>query len=88
MNIANAAGVMLLALMALLDAMKRKGVINFKEIDDALEVAEANALSDPVQLSALKDAHIGALLFPIRFLRQATVASKTPKSFTAITERN
>jgi hypothetical protein len=77
---------MLLALMALLDSMKCKGVMNAQEIDDALETAEANALSDPVRLSGLSDANIDAMLFPIRFLRQANVVSKTPENFTTITQ--
>jgi hypothetical protein len=77
---------MLLALIALLDSMKCKGVVNAYEIDDALETAEANALSGPVRLSGLSDANIDAMLFPIRFLRQANVGSKTPENFTAITQ--
>jgi len=77
---------MLLAITALLDAMKLKGVMNGQEIDEALETAAANALSDPARLSGLSDANIDAMLFPIRFLRQANVASKTPETFTTITQ--
>ena len=42
--------------------MKCKGVVNAYEIDDALETAEANALSGPVRLSGLSDANIDAML--------------------------
>src|SRR5687767_9699019 len=87
MNVANLQlqGI-LLAMTALLDAMKRRGVMNGQEIEGALENAEANALSDPVRLSGLSDANINALLFPIRFLREANVASKSLESFTTITQ--
>ena len=59
--------------------------MNGLELDDALEAAEANALSDP-RLSGLSDANIDAILFPIRVLRQANVAAKTPETFTTITQ--
>jgi hypothetical protein len=65
---------MLLALMALLDSIKRKGVRNGQEIDDALETAEANALSDPVRLSGLSDSNMDWMLF--RFGSRARQTSR------------
>ena len=42
--------------------------------------------SDPLRLSGLSDANVDGILFPIRFLRQANVAAKTPETFTTITQ--
>ena len=45
---------LLLAMYALLDSMKQKGVLNRQEIEQALETAEANALADTTRVPVLK----------------------------------
>jgi hypothetical protein len=72
----------LLAMYALLDSFKDKGVLNQHEIEQALETAEANALADATRVASSSDAK--AILFPIRFLRCANTAATTPESFTTI----
>jgi hypothetical protein len=74
---------LLLALYALLDAVKQKGLLTTQELDDALATAEANALADPQRASP---ASLDGMLFPIRFLRAANTASKVPETFTTITQ--
>jgi hypothetical protein len=76
----------LLAMYALLDFMKKKGVLNRQEIEQALETAESNALGDATRVANLSDANLEAVLFPIRFLRCANTAATTPESFTTIAQ--
>jgi hypothetical protein len=76
----------LLALYALLNFMRQKGVLNQQEIERALETAEANALADATRVTHLSDANLEAILFPIRFLRCANSASNTTESFTTIAQ--
>jgi hypothetical protein len=76
----------LLAMYALLDSLKHKGVLNRQEIEQALETAETNALADANRVASLSDANLDAVLFPIRFLRSANTAAVTPESFTTITQ--
>jgi hypothetical protein len=77
---------LLLAMYALLDSMKHKGVLNREEIEQALEMAEANALTDATRVENLSDANLEAVLFPIRFLRCANTVSVKPESFTTIAQ--
>jgi hypothetical protein len=76
----------LLALYALLDTMKRKGVLNQQEIDDALRQAEGIAAFEGRERDELSRANVEAICFPIRFLREANSASKAMESFAAITQ--
>ena len=76
----------LLAMYALLDSLKHKGVLNQQEIEQALETAETNALADATRVASLSNANLDAVLFPIRFLRSANTAAATPESFTTITQ--
>lgn len=77
---------LLLALYALLDAVKQKGLLTPQELDDAFATAEANALADPQRAEQLSPAGLDVMLFPIRFLRTANTASKVPESFSAIAQ--
>ena len=55
---------LLLALYALLDAVKHKGLLTTQELDDALATAEANALADPQRTSQLSPASLDGM-FPL-----------------------
>jgi hypothetical protein len=77
---------LLLALYALLDAVKTKGLLTEQEIDEALAVAEANVLADPQRVAQLSPASLDGVIFPIRFLRVANTASKVPETFTTLTQ--
>ena len=77
---------LLLALYALLDAVKQKGLLTADELDEAFDTAEANALADPQRASQLSPASLDGMLFPIRFLRAANTASEVPETFTTITQ--
>ena len=77
---------LLLALYALLDRLKYKGLLSEHEIEDALASAEANALADPQRVSQLSPASLDGMTFPIRFLRIANTASKVPETFTTIAQ--
>jgi hypothetical protein len=76
----------LMALYALLNVSKSKGLLNAQEIEEALEAAEANILADHARVSDLRDAQLAGSLFPIRFLRHANTASKSMESFTTIAQ--
>ena len=58
----------LLALAALCEALKRKGMLSGEEIADALVCAEKGASA---RSSGLSEANVEAIRFPIRFLRLA-----------------
>jgi hypothetical protein len=76
----------LLAVYALLDGIKTKGVMNQEEIDDALATAEANALSDADRVASISGASLDAILFPIRFLRKANSVSRQPETFSTLAQ--
>lgn len=59
---------LLLALAALCEALKRRGLLTGDEITDALACAEKGASA---RAPGLSDANIEAIRFPIRFLRRA-----------------
>ena len=77
---------LLLALYALLAAVKSKGLLTEQEIDEALVIAEANALADAQRITQLSAASLDGMVFPIRFLRAANTASKVPETFTTIAQ--
>ena len=77
---------LLLALYALLDRLKHKGLLSEHEIEEALASAEANALADPQRVGQLSPASLDGMTFPIRFLRIADTASKVPETFTTIAQ--
>ena len=76
----------LLALYALLDTLKSKGVLNQQEIEDALKAAEAKASTEAEERDGLSEANADAIAFPIRFLQEANSASKQMESFSMITQ--
>ena len=59
-----------LALTAILAALERKGVLQGSEIQEVLGEAEARVHAD--RREQLRDANQQAILFPIRYLREAT----------------
>ena len=65
---------LLLAVSAMAEALKSKNLLSQAEIDDALERAEAIAGSDPGRSGQMSPANVAAVLFPIRFLREANGA--------------
>lgn len=62
-------------LSALLVAMRDKGLFDNQEIDRLLAEAEATIASDPDRPAEMRDANVDAICFPVRFLRQALLAS-------------
>lgn len=61
---------LLLALAALLDTMKRNGLLTREQVQSALDQAESAAGVDAGHSADLSHAHAEAILFPIRFLKQ------------------
>jgi len=61
---------LLLALAALLDAMKRNGLLSREEVQAALDQAEKAGSADGQRPDELSHAQVEAILFPIRFLKQ------------------
>ena len=61
---------LLLALAALLDAMKRNGLLSREDVQAALEQAEKAGTADGQRPDDLSHAQVEAILFPIRFLKQ------------------
>lgn len=59
---------LLLALAALCEALKRRGLLTGDEITDALACAEKGAST---RAPGLSEANVEAIRFPIRFLRRA-----------------
>ncbi len=76
----------LLALYALLNALKRKGVLNQGEIEAALQEAEANSIAEARERDELSKANAEAVSFPIRFLREANSASNPNETFSTLTQ--
>lgn len=70
----------LLALAALCDTLKAKGVLSGAEIGEALDRAENGAST---RAPGLSDANAEAIRFPIRFLRRA-MAHDGPLDYAAI----
>ncbi|WP_187969396.1 hypothetical protein [Aquibium microcysteis] len=66
---------LLLAVSAIAEALKDKHLLSEAEIDAALGRAEAVAGSDPGRSDLVSPANVAAVLFPIRFLREANGSS-------------
>lgn len=62
---------LLLAVAAVMDAIRTKGLLDTHELDAALAAAEKAAAADPRRPSGVSAANVDAVLFPIRFLRLA-----------------
>jgi hypothetical protein len=58
---------LLLALYALLDGLKQKGLLTEQEIEEALSTAEANALADPQRVLRVRtDRFVARARLPMR----------------------
>jgi hypothetical protein len=67
----------LLAMSAILETMRRKGLLTEREIADALSNAEASINGEALAKPDASHAHFEAMQFPIRFLRAATNLTAT-----------
>ena len=63
------------AVSALLNALRQKGVLTEQEIEASLADAEGSVASDPRRSPELSHAHVDAILFPLRYLRLANRTS-------------
>jgi hypothetical protein len=59
------------AIAALMEALRSKGLLSHKEIHQALVDAEARIAADPARPNELSPAHVDAICFPLRFLTLA-----------------
>jgi hypothetical protein len=71
----------LAVLSSLLQALERKGGLTRGEIDAALARAETDAAEGARHHEGLTDAHIDAVRFPARYLRQALIGAAGSQSF-------
>lgn len=62
------------AMTALLTALRAKGLLTAGEIDRALAEAEAVLAADPKRPTEVSHANVEAMLFPLRYLREANAA--------------
>lgn len=76
---------LLVALTQLIGALQRKGLLSHEEIAQALADAEATARAHADRGGQLREANQNAVLFPIRYLAEATAAEASGKPFRAIT---
>lgn len=63
---------LLLALSAVVGVMRRNGMVEDGELEEALSEAEAVALHDKGRAGGVSAANVEAVLFPIRYLRAAS----------------
>ena len=75
-----------LAVAALMNAVRDKGLLSEAEIEGALARAEEVALTDPLRAPHLSPAHVDAICFPLRLLRLANSAGAQgqERSFTEL----
>ncbi|WP_159588447.1 MULTISPECIES: hypothetical protein [Chelativorans] len=76
---------MLMAVSALCSLMREKGLAEADEIDAALAEAETALAADRLRPDQLSPANVEAVLFPLRFLREAN-RRRIPGSTAAYTE--
>ncbi|WP_274425853.1 hypothetical protein [Chelativorans sp. YIM 93263] len=76
---------MLMAMAALCQLMRRKGLADAEEIEAALAEAETTLANDRLRPEEISHANVEAALFPLRFLREAN-RREVPGSATAFTE--
>jgi hypothetical protein len=62
---------LLVAVSALMEALRARGALTGAEIDGALAEAEAAILDDRERPAELSHAHVEAICFPVRYLRLA-----------------
>jgi len=76
---------LLVALTHLIGVLQQKGLVSHDEIKDALTQAETAAMGQADRGGQLREANQQAILFPIRYLMEATSAAGTGKAFRTIT---
>ena len=59
------------AMSAIMNAVRQKGILTEEEIDRSLEEAEAALAGDANRPQELSAAYVDAILFPVRYLRLA-----------------
>jgi hypothetical protein len=59
------------AVAALMEALRSKGLLSEQEIEQALSAAESRIAADPGRPNELSGAHLDAIRFPLRFLKLA-----------------
>lgn len=62
-------------MVALIDVMREKGLLDGEEIDQMLAGVEKTLASDPGRPAELRKANVDAICFPAQFLRLALRAS-------------
>jgi len=77
---------LLLAVSALVDAIRRSGVLSDREIADALTRAESLARQDPGRPASVSAANVEAICFPIRFLA-SSLSAHAPEAFSVTATR-
>jgi hypothetical protein len=77
------------AVSALMNALREKGVLTQEEIEASLADAEGRVASDPGRPLEMSPAHVDAILFPLRYLRLAnrTWAADEVPGFMALAAR-
>jgi hypothetical protein len=76
---------LLVALTQLIGALQRKGLLEREEIARALADAEIMARAHADRGGQLREANQNAILFPIRYLMEATLDNARGKTFASIT---
>lgn len=76
---------LLVALTHLIGALQRKGLLSHEDVARALGDAEVSARVNADRGGQLREANQNAVLFPIRYLLEATVAEAEGKPFRTIT---
>ena len=80
---------LLLAVAALVEAMKKKGLLTAEEVESALGEARDVAADDSARRGEISASNVAAVLFPIRFLMEAngTDPSRKGERFSKLAER-
>lgn len=75
---------LLLALTALVSALKQRGALDASQVEKALADAETAFARDRHRSETISPANLNAILFPIRFLREANGRADALSSFAEI----
>jgi len=76
---------LLVALTHVIGALQRKGLIDHADVAQALSDAEAMARAHADRGGQLREANQNAILFPIRYLIEATAAHAEARTYRDIT---
>jgi hypothetical protein len=69
------------ALAALTEALRSKGLLSQEEIHQALTDAQNRIAADPTRPNELSPAHVDAICFPLRFLTLANSHAAAGRQF-------